>query len=43
MIPSVEFNSSSPDDALIEVIDIDDLNQRKNTMDHSPEEPRRME
>lgn len=42
MIPSVEFNSSTPDDGLIEILDIDDLNQRRSTMDHSPGNPHRI-
>lgn len=41
-IPSIQFEPATSTNQLLEIIDLDDLYRKKDTMNHSPEKPHRM-
>lgn len=40
-IPKVNFHPPSPSNALVDIVDLENLYQRRKTLDHSPEKPHR--
>lgn len=42
-IPSVQFSSSDAAEGLIEIVDLEELYKRRNSLTHNPEEPHRLD